>query len=61
MTFQTKPQPKFAIPSVVQTPFSAGLPVAMFDGSVRLLRTGIAPEVYWAFVTPAGGESGSDD
>jgi len=61
MTFQLKPQPKFALPSVVQTPFGAGLPVAMFDGSVRVLRPGIAPEVFWAFVTPAGGEVASDD
>jgi hypothetical protein len=39
-----------------QTPFEAGLPVVFFDGSVRTLRPGIAPEVFWAHVTPAGGE-----
>jgi hypothetical protein len=39
-----------------QTPFSAGLPVALFDGSVRTIRPGVRPEVFWAMVTPAGGE-----
>ena len=41
---------------IPQTPFSGGLPVALFDGSVRTLSPGIAPEVVWALVTPAGNE-----
>jgi hypothetical protein len=32
------------------------LPVALFDGSVRTIRPGVSPEVFWAAVTPAGGE-----
>jgi hypothetical protein len=32
------------------------LPVALFDGSVRTMRPGVSPELFWATVTPAGGE-----
>ncbi len=61
VTFQVQPQPRFADAYQLQTPFSAGLPVAMFDGSVRLFRPGVAPEVFWATVTPAAGEIGTSD
>jgi hypothetical protein len=60
VTFQVRPQPKHANAYQLQTPFSAGLPVALFDGSVRTIRPGVAPEVFWAAVTPAGGEVGPD-
>jgi len=40
----------------LQTPHPAGLPVAMFDGSVRTLHPNIAEHVFWGLVTPAGGE-----
>jgi hypothetical protein len=30
------------------------LPVALFDGSVRTMRPGVSPELFWAAVTPAG-------
>jgi len=60
VTFQMRPHPKHANAYQLQTPFSAGLPVACFDGSVRVFRPGIAPEVFWAAVTPAGGEVGGD-
>jgi prepilin-type N-terminal cleavage/methylation domain-containing protein len=60
VTFQVKPQPRFAAPYQLQTPFSAGLPVAMFDGSARVIRPGVAPEVFWAAVTPAAGEIAGD-
>ena len=56
ITFQVRPQPRYADAYQLQTPFSAGLPVAMFDGSVRTIRPGVRPEVFWAAVTPAGGE-----
>lgn len=59
--FQVKPAPLHADPYLPQTPFSAGLPVAMFDGSVRTIRPGVVPEVFWAAVTPAGGEVASLD
>ena len=55
-TFQVQPRPEDADLSLPQTPFAAGLPVAMFDGSVRTVRPGVAPEVFWGTVTPAGGE-----
>jgi Protein of unknown function (DUF1559) len=59
-TFQVKPKPKEANAYQLQTPFSAGLPVAMFDGSVRTVRPGVSPEAFWGAVTPAGGEVGGD-
>ncbi len=56
VTFQVRPAPRDADMRIPQTPFSAGLPVALFDGSVRTVRPGVSPEVFWAVVTPAGGE-----
>jgi prepilin-type N-terminal cleavage/methylation domain-containing protein len=56
VTFQVRPPPRYADAYQLQTPFSAGLPVALFDGSVRTIRPGVRPEVFWAMVTPAGGE-----
>jgi prepilin-type N-terminal cleavage/methylation domain-containing protein len=56
VTFQVRPTPREADMRLPQTPFSAGLPVAMFDGSVRTIRPGVAPEVFWAAVTPRGGK-----
>ncbi|MBX9623245.1 MAG: DUF1559 domain-containing protein [Gemmataceae bacterium] len=56
LAFQVKPKPHEADMRIPQTPFSGGLPVALFDGSVRTIRPGVAPEVFWALVTPAGNE-----
>jgi type II secretory pathway pseudopilin PulG len=56
LTFQVRPTPRQADRRLPQTPFSAGLPVALFDGSVRTVRPGVSPEVFWGAVTPAGGE-----
>jgi type II secretory pathway pseudopilin PulG len=56
VTFQLRPAPREADMRLPQTPFSAGLPVALFDGSVRTVRPGVSPEVFWSAVTPAGGE-----
>lgn len=56
MTFQLKPTPDAATSVIPQTPFSGGLLVAMFDGSVRTVRPGVAETVFWAAVTPNGGE-----
>ncbi len=55
-TFQYMPTVEEAWGKVLQTPHPGGLPVGMFDGSVRTLRPGIAEGVYWALVTPNGGE-----
>jgi hypothetical protein len=56
VTFQVRPKPRDADMTLPQTPFSAGLPMALFGGSVRTIRPGVTPEVFWAAVTPAGGE-----
>jgi type II secretory pathway pseudopilin PulG len=56
LTFQVRPAPNAIDPRVVQTPFAAGLPVALFDGSVRTLAPRTAETVFWALITPAGGE-----
>ncbi|CAN5206381.1 DUF1559 domain-containing protein [soil metagenome] len=56
LTFQSKPTPQQADMRIVQTPFSAGLPVAMFDGSVRTIRRGVEESVFWSAITPRGGE-----
>ncbi len=61
LTFQVCPKPREADNRIPQSPFSAGLPVAMFDGSVRTIRSGVTPEVFWSLVTPAGGEGASPD
>ncbi len=55
-TFQVKPKPIDADRTIPQTPFTAGLPVAMFDGSVRMIRPGVSEHVFWSAVTPRGGE-----
>jgi hypothetical protein len=60
VTFQVRPALMDANAYQLQTPFSAGLPVALFDGSVRTVRPGVAPEVFWAAVTRDGGEVGGD-
>jgi Tfp pilus assembly protein PilE len=59
-TFQVRPTQFEASAYQLQTPFAAGLPVALFDGSVRTVRPGVAPEVFWAAVTRDGGEVGGD-
>ncbi len=60
-TFQVQPRPEDVDPSILQTAFQAGLTVAMFDGSVRTIRPGIDETIFWALVTPRGGEVASLD
>ena len=43
-----------------QTPFSAGLPIALADGSVRIVKPTVAPAVFWGAMTPNGGEIPGD-
>lgn len=59
--FQVAPRPEDADPSIPQTPHRAGLTVALFDGSVRTIRSSVAETTFWAMVTPAGGEVASLD
>lgn len=56
-SFQVAPSFSECRQSVVQSLTSNGLNVAMFDGSVRTIRANVSPSVYWAYVTPGGGES----
>lgn len=56
MTFQLRPKLDECNYRVLQTPFSAGLLVALFDGSVRTVSPSVSPAVFWGAVTPAGGE-----
>lgn len=68
LTFQARPRPvtdPWAFDKVepgdcdrrlAQTPHPGGMLVGLGDGSVRTAAPGIAPGVYWALVTPAGGE-----
>jgi prepilin-type N-terminal cleavage/methylation domain-containing protein len=39
-------------PRFASSPRSAGILVAMGDGSVRLLAAGVSPETWWALCTP---------
>lgn len=55
-TFQVKPDLEEAWNAIPQTPFSAGLPTAFFDGSVRTVSPKVKETVFWGAVTPAGGE-----
>jgi len=53
-----RPLPGWCDPSVAQTPHPGGMLAAMGDGSVRTIAAGVAEEIYWGAVTPAGGEVG---
>jgi prepilin-type N-terminal cleavage/methylation domain-containing protein len=61
VTFQVRPTVTDCDPKQPNTGDPAGLPCLMGDGSVRHYRPGVAPEVFWASVTPRGGEVVSSD
>jgi prepilin-type N-terminal cleavage/methylation domain-containing protein len=54
--FQIAPSPRDCIPTLAQAPISAGMLAAFADGSVKLLSSNIAANLYWGMVTPAAGE-----
>ena len=56
VTFQLSPAPRFANAYQLQSPFPGGLPVALFDGSVRTVGAGVSPGAFWSAVTPAAGD-----
>ncbi len=56
VTFEYRPRVRDANPRMLQTPHPGGLPVALFDGSVRTLSPSIDESVFWSLVTPNGGE-----
>jgi prepilin-type N-terminal cleavage/methylation domain-containing protein len=60
-TFQVRPRPEEVDPHIPQAPHQAGLTVALFDGSVRTIAPSVAESVFWAVVSPAGGEAVSLD
>jgi prepilin-type N-terminal cleavage/methylation domain-containing protein len=42
--------------TVPQTPHKSGMLLTLGDGSVRSVAPSVQPSVFWALVTPAGGE-----
>jgi type II secretory pathway pseudopilin PulG len=60
-TFQAAPPLDACDPLIPQTAFAAGMPVLLFDGSVRVVAAGISPTAFWAAVTRDGGETTSLD
>ena len=61
VTFQVRPRVEEANCHMLQTPYSAGLLVAMADGSVRTIGSGVSETTFWAAITPNGGEVGGLD
>jgi prepilin-type N-terminal cleavage/methylation domain-containing protein len=63
--FQTTPtwQGKAATCDITrpQAPRPAGILAGMIDGSVRMIKPSVHPNVWWAANTPAGGEINSGD
>lgn len=61
LTFQVHPSMDACNSQIAQGPDSAGMMVALMDGSVRSLAPGMSESTYWGAVTPSGGEvAGSD-
>jgi prepilin-type N-terminal cleavage/methylation domain-containing protein/prepilin-type processing-associated H-X9-DG protein len=59
--FQVQPAQGNCDPSRASSAHTAGMNVALADGSVRFLSSGLSPTTWWSAVTPAGGEVlGSD-
>ncbi len=59
-TFQVRPKPDAAWSAVPQTPYAAGLPTLLFDGSVRTISPTIDPSLFWSAVTRDRGEVMAD-
>lgn len=55
-TFQLRPSIADCDARMAQSPYPSGMLVALADGSVRSLSSGISAVTYWAAVTPSGGE-----
>jgi prepilin-type N-terminal cleavage/methylation domain-containing protein len=59
--FQVVPSQAECDSSLPQTSHAAGLPVAMADGSVRVVSGGVSQLTFWAATTPHGNDAlGSD-
>jgi prepilin-type N-terminal cleavage/methylation domain-containing protein len=61
--FQVQPSPfeGNCDPTRTATSHAGGMVVGLADGSVRLLAAGMSGDVWWAAVTPAGGEVQNSD
>lgn len=60
-TFQVMPSVADCDPRLANASSPSGLQVGIGDGSVRILAPSISPQIYWAMVTPAGGEAIASD
>jgi prepilin-type N-terminal cleavage/methylation domain-containing protein len=58
--FQVMPRPADCYPDVPTASHPSGLAVGMMDGSLRTISPSVSPSVFWALVTPNGGEVVSD-
>jgi hypothetical protein len=56
VTFQVRPSKDACDYRQLQTPHPGGMLTAYLDGSVRTTSPRVSPAVFWAAVTPAGGE-----
>lgn len=56
VTFQAAPRYEDSDDRLLQSSHRAGLLCAMYDGSTRALSPKIRSEVFWALITPRGGE-----
>jgi prepilin-type N-terminal cleavage/methylation domain-containing protein len=61
VTFQVRPKFEDADQHQLQALHSAGLLVAMLDGSIRTVRPSVRETVFWAMVTRSGGEVTAGD
>jgi prepilin-type N-terminal cleavage/methylation domain-containing protein len=59
--WQFRPTLENADPRICQGYHAGGMLVAMADGSVRMMAHSITPNIFWALVTPNGGEVVNDD
>jgi hypothetical protein len=59
--FQVQPREGDCDPTRAATAHAGGIQVCLADGSVRALSPGMSGDLWWAAVTPRGGELlGSD-
>lgn len=56
VTFQDRPRPELSDGRQLQSFHRSGILMGMLDGSVRTVAAGVDPSVFWALITPNGGE-----
>lgn len=54
--FQVMPRPKDCYRGVPTALHPSGLAVALMDGSIRTISPSVSESIFWALVTPNGGE-----